>query len=73
MTTDTPSTLANRSGDDWVDAVLRGDAAEHARVDLDDAGFTAKVMATLPPAVQPVPESEPVPEPFPGPVGGEAG
>ena len=55
MTTDTPSTLADRSGGDWVDAVLRDDAAELASAYLDDDGFTAKVMATLPPGVQPLP------------------
>ena len=55
MTTDTPSTTADRSDGDWVETVLRGDAAEHASAYLDDNGFTAKVMTMLPPTVQTVP------------------
>jgi hypothetical protein len=45
---------ADRSGD-WLETALREDAAEHASVYLDDEGFTASVMAALPPAMQPVP------------------
>ena len=46
---------AHRPGGDWLEATLREDAAEHASAYLDDDGFTAKVMAALPPAMQPVP------------------
>jgi hypothetical protein len=41
--------------DDWLDAALRSDAAAHANAYIDDAGFTAKVIAALPPAIEPVP------------------
>ena len=34
--------------DDWLDAVLRADGREHRAAYLDDAGFTARVMAALP-------------------------
>jgi hypothetical protein len=34
---------------DWLDRVLADDAAAHARSYIDDAGFTEKVMAQLPP------------------------
>ena len=37
---DTPS--------DWLDRLLADDAAAHAHDYIDDAGFTAKVMAELP-------------------------
>ena len=40
-----PSTVA---GDDWVDALLARDAAEHAADYVADAGFTARVMHVLP-------------------------
>ena len=33
---------------DWLDRLLADDAAAHARDYIDDAGFTAKVMAELP-------------------------
>jgi len=40
--------------DDWLDAVLHADGREHRAAYLDDAGFTARVMATLPaPAAMP--------------------
>jgi len=35
-------------GDDWLDAVLRDDAREHRAEHIDDAGFTARVVAALP-------------------------
>jgi hypothetical protein len=34
--------------DDWLDAALRAEAREHRAAYLDDAGFTASVMAALP-------------------------
>ena len=40
-----PSSTAD---DDWLDAVLRADGREHRAAYLDDAGFTAKVIAALP-------------------------
>ena len=40
-----PSTVA---GDDWVDALLARDAAEHAADYVTDGGFTARVMQMLP-------------------------
>jgi hypothetical protein len=42
-----PPTNAN-ANDDWLDAVLYADGREHRAAYLDDAGFTAKVMAALP-------------------------
>jgi hypothetical protein len=50
-----PSTAPDRPGDDWLDAVLRDDAAEHASTHVDDGGFTAKIMAELPPAIESAP------------------
>ena len=47
--TDTPA------ADDWLEAALRSDAAAHADAYIDDAGFTARVMSELPPAIEPVP------------------
>ena len=41
--------------DDLIESALRRDAADHASVYIDDDGFTARVMAQLPPAMQPVP------------------
>jgi hypothetical protein len=35
--------------DDWLDAALAADGREHRAAYLDDAGFTARVMAALPP------------------------
>jgi hypothetical protein len=43
------------SGDDWLESVLRNDAAEHAHAYLDDAGFTARVVDSLPAAERAVP------------------
>jgi hypothetical protein len=34
--------------DDWLDAALKVDGEAHRAEYLDDAGFTAKVMAALP-------------------------
>jgi len=36
------------SGDDWLEAALQADGQAHRAEYLDDAGFTAKVMAALP-------------------------
>ena len=36
------------AGDDWLDDVLRADAAEHAAAYLPDEGFTARVLERLP-------------------------
>jgi ferric-dicitrate binding protein FerR (iron transport regulator) len=36
------------AGDDWLDQVLRADAAEHAGAYLADEGFTARVLERLP-------------------------
>ena len=33
---------------DWLERLLADDASAHARAYIDDAGFTAKVMAELP-------------------------
>jgi hypothetical protein len=41
-----PSTA--HADDDWLDAVLRTEAREHRAAYIDDAGFTARVMAALP-------------------------
>jgi hypothetical protein len=50
MTTPLPST-----DDDWLEQALRAQAREHRDAYLDDAGFTARVIDALPPAVEPVP------------------
>ena len=34
--------------DDWLERALRDDAVEHRAAHVDDAGFTARVMAALP-------------------------
>jgi hypothetical protein len=44
-----------RPGSDPIESLLRHDASEHAAAYIDDAGFTAKVMAALPPEIAPVP------------------
>lgn len=44
---DQPRFAAN-ADDDWLDATLRADGREHRAEYLDDAGFTARVMAALP-------------------------
>ena len=40
---------ANPSADDWLDAALHADAREQHGDYLPDGGFTARVMAALPP------------------------
>ena len=55
MTLDPYAPAPASSGDDWLEQVLRHDAAEHSSAYLEDGGFTAKVVASLPPAVQSVP------------------
>ena len=40
---------------DWLEVALRNDAVEHAGAYLDDDGFTAKLMASLPSPVQSMP------------------
>ena len=40
---------------DWIEGVLRRDAAEHASDYLHDDGFSAKVIAALPPPVNALP------------------
>src|SRR5262245_38494551 len=44
------ATSPQRDPADWIDRVLADDAREHAAHYMDDAGFTARVMAKLPPA-----------------------
>ena len=44
---DRPLTTAN-ADDDWLDGALRAEGREHRAGYLDDAGFTARVMAALP-------------------------
>ena len=44
---DRPLSAAN-ADDDWLEAALRADGREHRADYLDDAGFTARVMAALP-------------------------
>jgi hypothetical protein len=46
--TDRPN-IANDTGDDWLDAALRRDGVRHRDDYVDDDGFTALVMAKLPP------------------------
>ena len=46
---------ATDASDDWLEAALRADADSHGQAYIDDAGFTAKVMTALPPAMEPVP------------------
>lgn len=53
MITDT--TPDPREPDDWVEQALRREAREHRDEYLDDAGFTARVMAALPAAVEILP------------------
>jgi hypothetical protein len=45
--TDRPD-IASDTGDDWLDAALRGDGLAHRAEYVDDDGFTARVMAGLP-------------------------
>jgi hypothetical protein len=42
------SVSTTNADDDWLDAALRADGREHRAAYLDDAGFTARVMAALP-------------------------
>lgn len=44
---DQPRSAANVE-DDWLEAALRADGQAHRTEYLDDAGFTARVMAALP-------------------------
>ena len=44
---DRPPSTAN-ADDDWLDAALHAEAREHRAAYVDDAGFTARVMAALP-------------------------
>ena len=46
---------AAHADDDWLDAALRAEGREHRAQYLDDAGFTARVMAALPAPVQALP------------------
>jgi hypothetical protein len=41
--------------DAWIDEVLKADAREHADDYILDDGFTARVVAELPPAIAPTP------------------
>lgn len=41
--------IATDADDDWIDAALRSDGVRHRADYLDDDGFTARVMARLPP------------------------
>ena len=43
------------ASDDWLDAALRTQAREHQGDYIADDGFSARVMATLPPAAPAVP------------------
>lgn len=53
MTADTTSDP--REPDDWVEQALRREARQHRDEYLDDAGFTARVMAAVPAAMEIVP------------------
>jgi hypothetical protein len=44
-----------RDGRDWLDELLRADAADHASDYIDDAGFVARVTSALPAAAPPLP------------------
>ena len=46
---------ANLRNDDWLEVALRNAAPEHASAYLDDVGFTAKLMASLPPPILSLP------------------
>lgn len=47
--------LASSPDTDWLERLLREDAAEHAAAYVHDEGFTAKVVTALPPSVAAVP------------------
>jgi hypothetical protein len=51
----THTTPDPREADDWLEQALRGDAREHRDGYVDDAGFTARVMAALPAAMEILP------------------
>jgi len=51
----THTTPEPREPDDWLEQALRNDAREHRDGYVDDAGFTARVMAALPAAVEVLP------------------
>ncbi|MDH4182270.1 MAG: hypothetical protein OEV46_09670 [Betaproteobacteria bacterium] len=51
----THTTPDPREADDWLEQALRSDAREHRDGYVDDAGFTARVMAALPAAMEIVP------------------
>lgn len=44
-----------RSDDDWLDDALRASGREHRDAYVADEGFTARVMAALPPPADAVP------------------
>jgi hypothetical protein len=46
---DRTTIAADDAGDDWLDAALREDGARHRADYLEDGGFTAGIMAKLPP------------------------
>lgn len=37
--------------DDWLDAAIAADAADHRAAHIDDGGFTSRVIAALPPVL----------------------
>jgi hypothetical protein len=37
------------AADDWLDAAIAADVGNHRAEHIDDAGFTSRVMAVLPP------------------------
>ncbi len=50
-----PHPFRTDARDDWLDGLLRADGREHRAGYLDDEGFTARVMSSLPaPATLPV-------------------
>lgn len=51
----THTTPDPREADDWLEQALRSDAREHRDAYVDDAGFTARVMAALPAAMEILP------------------
>jgi hypothetical protein len=44
-----------RESDDWLDQALHAQSREHRDAYIDDAGFTARVMAALPAAIEILP------------------
>ena len=55
MTTTRSADPQARDPDDWIDGVLVRDAEDHAADYLADAGFTARVMQSLPAAAEAMP------------------